>query len=367
MGANLIIATVTVLLQSSSPANTTTKPSPTLQRSDTVAAEPTRGLAFERLSDLFQYNRVQGLSLGLGYRMPVSWLGPTALYGTIRYGFSDERVTGRLSLVGDLPKSHLAISGYHDLTDLDPFSPGRSFTNTFNSLLAGHDNGDYALSDGGAVTVELSIRPGLDLSLSARIEHQHNTARVARSAINDFFGGDGLFPPNPPIKEGVFGGVVARLSGARHPRWNLALDVLGGVGQTTARLYGDVRRSFGWRQKITVRIKAGAGTEPALPQTLFRLGGLHTVRGFEYGTVRSPAFWAAQLDLAPVGRRFRPVLFIDAGQGGRIADLFSNTVLVGGGVGVSLFHGLVRLDFSRPISPDRGRKVRFDLIFQGVR
>jgi hypothetical protein len=61
------------------------------------------------------------------------------------------------------------------------------------------------------------------------------------------------------------------------------------------------------------------------------------------------------------------VLFLDAGQGGRIGDLFSSRAFVGGGVGVSLFHGLVRLDFSHPISPDAGGKVRFDLVFQGVR
>ena len=364
MGANLIIASVTVLLQSS-PADTTTKPSPT--HSDTVIAKPSPGLAFERLSDLLQYNRVQGLSLGLGYRLPVPGLGLTAIYATVRYGFSDERVTGRLSLVRDSREARLAISGYHDVTDLDPFSPGRSFTNTFNGIVAGHDNADYALSDGGAGTVEVSIARALDLSLTTRVEHEYSTARVARSAINDFFGGSGLFPPNPSIKEGVFTEVVARLSGVRRARWNLALDVLGGAGRTTARLYGDARRSFGWRQEIRVKIEAGAGTEPALPQTLFRLGGLHTVRGFEYGTVRAPAFWAAQLDLAPVGSRFRPVLFIDAGQGGRIGDLFSSRALVGGGVGLSLFHGLVRLDFSRPISPDIGGKVRFDLVFQGVR
>ena len=273
MGANLIIAIVTVLLQSS-PADTTTQRSPTLQHSDTVLAKPTPGLAFERLSDLLQYNRVQGLSLGLGYRLPAAGLGLTAIYATVRYGFSDERVTGRLSLVRDSREARLAITGYHDLIDLDPFSPGRSFTNTFNSLLAGHDNGDYALADGGAGTVEVSIARALDLNLTARIEHQYSTARVARSAINDFFGGSGLFPANPPIKEGVFGAVEARLSGVRRVRWNLALDVLGGAGQTTARLYGDARRSFGWRQEIRVKIEAGAGTEPALPQTLVHLAVL---------------------------------------------------------------------------------------------
>jgi hypothetical protein len=366
MGPNLIIATITIFLQSSA-GDISSKPDPTLQHADTVNTDLAPGLAFERFPDLLQYNRVQGLSLGIGYRLPVPGLRLTAVYGTVRYGFSDERVTARLSVAHDSPKGRLAISGYHDITDLDPFSPGRSFSNTFNGLFAGHDNGDYALSDGGAATADVSIRPLLDFSLTARVERQRSAARTARSAVNDFLGGDGRFPPNPLIREGVFAGVTARLSGARAPRWNLAIDGTGGAGRTTVRLYGDVRSRFGWRRGISIKIKAGVGTEPALPQTLFRLGGLHTVRGFEYGTVRSPAFWAAQLDFAPIGGRVRPVLFVDAGQGSRIGDLLSSTALLGGGIGLSLFHGLVRLDLSHPISPDVGGKVRFDLVFLGER
>src|SRR5215208_4914124 len=146
MGANLIVATLTILLQSSA-ADTPSKSNPTLQPSDTLAPHPGAGLAFERFSDLFQYNRVQGLSLGLGYRLPLPGLPVTAVYGTLRYGFSDERLTGRLSMADDWRKGRVAISGYHDIADLDPFSPGRSFSNTFNGLFAGHDNGDYALAD----------------------------------------------------------------------------------------------------------------------------------------------------------------------------------------------------------------------------
>ena len=366
MGANLIVGAITLLLQSS-PAATPARLHPTRQHPDTVTTKPTPSLAFERLSDLFQYNRVQGLSLGIGYRLPVPGLDLTGIYGTVRYGFSDERVTGRLSVVRDSPGSRLAISGYHDLIDLDPISPGRSFTNTFNSLFAGHDNGDYALSDGVRATVEVPVGRALDLSLAAGVEQQHSVARVARSAINDFFGGSGLFPPNPTIREGVFGSAVARLNGARRVRWNLALDVLGGDARTTARLYGEIGRSFGWHPAVTIKLKAGAGTEPALPQTLFRVGGLHTVRGFEYGAIRSPSFWASQLDIAFLSGRVRPVIFVDVGQGGRIGELFSTHALVGGGAGVSLFHGLVRLDFSHPISPDAAGKVRFDLVFLGVR
>jgi hypothetical protein len=358
MGANLLVAAV-VLLQFP-PTDTPNRTQP----SDTVPDRPTAGLTYERLSDVLQYNRVQGLSLGIGYRQPIP--GEAAIYGTIRYGFSDERVTGRLSLARDSPRANWAVSGYHDLIDLDPFSPGRNLSNTFNSLFAGHDNGDYALADGGTGRVELPVGGAVFLTVTGRVENQHSTAQTAHSAINDFLGGSGEFPPNPPIKEGVFGSVAARVSGFGGFRWNLALDVWGGEGTTTARLYGDFRRSLGWRRTLTFRLKAGLGTEPTLPQTLFRLGGIQTVRGFEYGTLRSASFWAGQLDLAPLGGRVSPVLFVDAGQADRTSDLFSSTALVGGGIGVSLFHGLVRLDFSLPISPDTEGKVRFDLIFQGV-
>jgi hypothetical protein len=65
MGANLIIASVTVLLQSS-PADTTTKPSPTLQHSDTVTGTHTPRLAFEPLSHHLQNKPVKGLYLRQG-------------------------------------------------------------------------------------------------------------------------------------------------------------------------------------------------------------------------------------------------------------------------------------------------------------
>jgi hemolysin activation/secretion protein len=116
-----------------------------------------------------------------------------------------------------------------------------------------------------------------------------------------------------------------------------------------------------------MRIKAGLATEPTLPQSLFRLGGLNTVRGFEYGTLRGSALWSAQLDIAPLDGRVRPVVFLDAGQTAPVSDLLSSKALVGGGVGVSFFHGIIRFDLSRPISPDISGKLRFDIVLRGVR
>jgi hypothetical protein len=358
MGPNLIVAAV-ILLQSSTPHNS---PSPTLPPIDTGSSETTAGPGYERLSDAFQYNRVQGLSIGLGYRLPIARRRHWTLYPTIRYGLSDERLTGRLSLTRDAPVLGLTMSGYHDIGDVDPFAHGRSISNTLNSLFAGHDNGDYFLADGGFVTVDFPLASTTRLSLTTAIERQRSIGRVAESRVNDLLGGSGVFPVNPSIKDGVFAKVVASISRRSGPQSNVTMDVLAGEGKIVARLYGDASASVGRRRQLLLRIKAGAGTEPAMPQTLFRVGGIHTVRGFEYGAIHSPSFWAAQLDLAPVGARVRPVAFVDMGQGGRVEELFSRTVLLGAGLGLSLLHDLLRLDLSRPLLPrEAASKVRFDI------
>jgi hypothetical protein len=352
MGANLLNILVTLTLQSPQPDTS-------------FDNSPTPGISFERVSDLLQYNRVQGLSLGLGYQVPVS--GPAArLHATVRYGISDERVTGRLTFQLNASGSLLVFTGYHDISDIDPFSPGRTVANTLNGLFAGHDNGDYALARGGGLQFEKRLKAGLELILGGRVERLSSVSRVARSAINDFFGGSGLFPANPPVHEGTFAVISAQARSRGRTRWSATADVLGGGGRTTGRLYGDLRARVGRGWGLTLRLKAGAVTEPTTPQALFRLGGINTVRGFDYASVRGAAFWAGQLDMTPFDGRVRPVLFIDAGQASSVSRLFSSTASVGAGVGLSLFRGLVRFDLSQPVTPDRGGKVRFDLLVQSA-
>ncbi len=325
------------------------------------------GIGYERLTDAFRYDRVQGVSLGLGSRIRVPGVAFTGLYGTIRYGFSDDRVTGRLTILRDAPGGRFSLSGYREISSLDPLTPSHGLGNTLNALFAAHDNGDYALTHGGSVGFETSLSTRLGLGVGAQVERQRSAGREARSAVNDFLGGSGFFPPNPPVDEGTFGGGWVRLTGVTATRWSVTADVLAGEGRSTGRLFGEVRRSIGARRGISLRARAGIATSPTLQQSQFRLGGLGTVRGFDYGERRGQAFWAAQLDLAPIRGRIRPVAFIDAGQAARAEDLFSSQALVGGGIGISLFSGLIRFDLSHPISPDTGRKVRFDLVVQAAR
>lgn len=335
---------------------------------DALTGERARGIGFERITDAFRYNRVQGLSLGFGYRlrMPVTF---TDLYGTLRYGFSDERLTGRLAIVRDAPGGRLTLAGYRQLDDTDPFVSAGNLAHSTNALFTAHDDADWYLTQGASLALETSLATGIDMDLHAAVEEHGSVIALAKSQVNDFLGGTGEFPPNPDILDGRFGSVGARLTGVVPFRWRLGAEALGGEGETTARIWGEVVRSFFGSRGVTFRLRGGAATVPTIPQAAFRLGGPTTVRGFTYGARTAPAFWAAQMDVTPFGGALRPVLFIDVGQAERSGALLSSRALVGGGVGLSVYSrlfrsNLIRIELSRPFSEGHGDDWRFDLRFQ---
>jgi hemolysin secretion/activation protein ShlB/FhaC/HecB len=334
---------------------------------DSVTGQAARGFGYERLSDALRYDRVQGLSLGVGYRARAPGIRFADLYGTVRYGFSDDRVTGRLTLVRDAPDGRWSVGGYRDVVGVDPISPGHTLGNTVDALFVAHDDADYVLAEGGAIGFATSLSTALDLEASLRVEHETSVRREAKSAVNDLLGGDGVFPPNAPVDPGTYGGASVRVTHSGAWRWGLTADVLGNADHATGRLFGDLRVEPGDRLGATLRLKAGVATSPTLEQSLFRLGGQQTVRGFDYGARRGQAFWAAQLDFAPIGGRLRPVAFVDAGQTADPSNLFSSTALSGAGVGLSMYGGALRLDLSHPLTPDNGGKLRFDIVVQAPR
>jgi hypothetical protein len=338
--------------------------------SDTLAQELTdvrvNGFGYERLADAVRYDRVEGYSLGLGYHVQVPGLELVALQGTVRYGFSDDRVTGRLSLIRDAPGGRLRLSGYREVASVDPISRGPSIANSLNAMFAAHDDADYALASGGSASFETAVAVGWELTLSARVERERSLVTRATSGVNDFLGGDGIFLANPPVTEGTFGGGSVRISYLGRTRWALNAEILGGAGTTTVRGWGELRQDVGGKAGATLRAKAGIASNPLLPQSAFRLGGLNTLRGFDYGTLVGQAFWSAQLDVTPLPGRIRPVLFVDAGQAGTADGLFSTRAMVGAGAGLSLLRGAVRFDVSRRLSPDVAR-LRIDLVIGAVR
>jgi len=325
------------------------------------------GFDWEHASQWIRYNRVQGFAPGIGYRVRMPGDGFTTLRGDVRFGFSDERVTGGLTVVREAPGARWTLRGYREVESADPFARGNSLSNTLNAVFAAHDDADYLLANGARLTREGALGTGLELVTEVGVEDQHSVGREAHSGVNDLFGGSGDLPPNPDIEEGVFGLAAARLDGGGGlTRWRLGGDLLANGEHATARIHGWVRQSL-WRGRraATLALRSGVTTSDPLPQQAFRIGGLGTVRGFDYGSARGAAFWAAQLDV-PLWRGWlRPVLFADAGQAADTpGSLFSSSALAGGGVGVVLV-GVLRFDFSYPITGG-GDGFRFDMSARAV-
>lgn len=334
---------------------------------DELTGRRRHGINFERFADIARYNRVQGLSLGLGYqvRAPFDF---SVLQGTGRIGLSDGRINARLSLVRDAPSGLLTVSGYREVREIDPYTRNFAIGNSLNALFVAHDNADYYLAEGGSVGFEHSLGRGLDLALSARLERQSNVRAEAESEVNDLFGGSGKFLPNARIAAGDFAGGAVRLdrSGGM-TGWTLTADGLTGSGETVARLSGEFRQRLGTRRGLSLSVRSGIASDSTLPQLLFRAGGLRSVRGFDYGARRGQAFWSVQTDLTlSESWGIRPVVFLDAGQASRPGDLFSTEPLVGAGIGASILRGLIRFDLSHPIT-EYHKGLRFDLVFLAPR
>jgi hypothetical protein len=324
------------------------------------------GINYERFADIVRYNRVQGLSFGFGYQLQVP-LDFTALQGTARVGVSDGRLTGRFSVVRDAPGGTLTLSGYREVREIEPFTRNFAIGNSINALFVAHDNADYYLGEGAVLSFQRSLDRGIDLTLVGRFERQSTVEAEAESELNDLIGGSGRFPVNPRVVEGDFLGGAVRLDGARgFTGWSLTGDGLVGKGESVGRMYGELRQRVGSKRGLSMSFKTGIASSDVLPQTLFRVGGLQTVRGYDYGARRGQAFWSVQTDFTlSQSWGFRPVVFVDAGQAARPEDLFSEEPLVGVGIGASLLRGLVRFDLSQPLT--RETKLRFDLVFSAAR
>lgn len=325
-----------------------------------------RGIAWDRIQDVVRYNRVQGTALGLGYRFPFPGDPFTTVRAEARFGFSDQRLTGGLTFVREAPGARWTLSGYRDVRSNDPFGRGNTLGNTLNALFVAHDDADYHLAQGARLVREGSLAVGLELTTTLLLEHESSVQREAESWLNDALGGTGDFPPNPAIADGTYGGAALRLEqGHAGFRWTLSADVLGNDDSATARVFGSFRWAL-WRggTSPTVMVRAGLTTEEPLPQQAFRLGGSGTVRGFDYGTRRGQALWAAQADWPLKRGLVQPVLFGDVGQAAPAGELFRSHAIAGGGAGLALLGGLIRFDLSHPITGG-GSGLRFDFVFRG--
>ncbi len=334
-----------------------------------MTGRPGAGIGWQHLGDVLRYNRVEGTALSVGTHAPLP-LSFTTVYGTLRYGFADQRLLGRLALVRDAPTGRFTLSAVRDLADVDPLATGLSVGNTLDAALTGHDDGAYLLAQGLRASFETSHGVGTEITRRIAVEDEQSVATAARAVVPRISGASGRFPANPDVREGfaMRAGLRVEHTGWRWD-WKVDGDVADVAGAGAARVTGQLRwlrAANGW---ATFRFTGGlaAGTD-SVPQLALRAGGLNTIRGYDFGAGTGNALWSTQVDVSKPGRgAVRLVGFIDAGQAGRLAVWGSAPFLSGAGVGVSILGGLVRADLSHPITHTGGRGVRLDLMLGAVR
>jgi hypothetical protein len=318
-------------------------------------------LAWERFADIVRFNRVQGLSVGLGVRFRP---GPkfTTLFAEARFGIADLRPTALLSWRRDAPSGLLDISAYRTVREAEPWSQGLTIGNSLNAFFAGHDDADYFLASGGGVSYTVNYGALRDLEIGAYAEYHESMQTETSVSLPNLFG-DFSFQENPPAAEGWFArGMLTHRTRIGPTTLRDGADLLAGDSLVAGRFWGALYVPFRVVDRaVRVTLRAGVTAGDAMEQFLFRVGGQQTVRGHTYGTKRDTKFYAAQLDVSinKSSSLWTPVLYADVG------DTFAGDPLVGVGAGVAFLGEMLRFNLSWGLNPDVG--ARFDIVLRAPR
>ncbi len=319
-------------------------------------------LGFPTISDLARVNRVQGLALGLGFRMalgPATQLQPRAAIGT-----ADGRLTGGATLQlgrGATTGTLTATRSVSDIGDAPVVS------GVVNSLLAqegGRDLGDYVRLD----RLGVAVARRLGGSITSRVDAGVAVER-ARSVATAATPARGRYRPNPALGGGTSAvarlGLVleaARLDRDASHRLEIQGEAASGDRDYTRLTAGvDLRRPAG-PGVLAFHLEGGVGSPGLAAYRSFALGGWGTLPGVgfraiggrRYGLGRLEYRLAAPAPAIPLGpyvstgNRLVLAPFLAAGvAGGTVAGVpwrASGRLQPVAGIAVELIHRLLRVE-----------------------
>lgn len=332
--------------------------------------------------DLVRYNRIEGLSVGVGVSS-VLGRGYT-VRADARLGTGDLVPNGALSIARSNGRDELRLTAFHRLgVANDDFGAPLSFGASIGNLLDAGDEGFYYRTWGAELSGTRRA-PLFGIPVEWRLfGERHRSAGAepnTQVSLGDLFANprfvdniDATSLTSAGLRLAIARGFGVDPRGARADarlRLEGAATDRSGVEQITAygRYAADGMLSLPVgpvRPAFTLAAGASSGNLPI--QRGFFVGGLHTVRG----QIAKPdstgragnAFWLARTELGLTrSLAFKPTLFYDIGWAGDRRD-FSRVgrPLSGAGAGISLLDGLVRLDVSRGIWPEQRWRVDFQL------
>ncbi len=310
---------------------------------------------------LVRYNRVEGLSAGVGLRTPVP--GGLALHATARLGVADLAPRGELAVLRGPETAGMRLAGYRRLEAMGemetPFGPLRSLQN----LLLGGDRGQY-YDAAGVEAARTTSGPTFRSELRVFWQRER-----AVDLGTDFFLLQGVRGRSPePLlaaDEGSVGGVagLVRWQAGANPAGLIATGSVRGEAAGGDFTYGKASATVALAHPLpgtlagALEVGAGAAWGDVPIQKEYFLGGPRTVRGFDMDALQGTAFWLARGEVANGFAGARLALFADAGWAGP-RDTFGTSGWVASvGAGTSLLDGLVRFDVARAVRGGRGWEV----------
>ncbi len=319
-------------------------------------------------SGLHRYNRVEGVSLGVGGSLafsPVSSLGAEA-----RIGLADLTPRGELSLNRGPEEARLSVTGYRRLAHTADFHNPHSTGTSLSNLIFRNDLAQFYGASGAEI---LHHRTGRSNRRTLRLfaERESAVEKETDFHLGRPFTGDTL-PSVADAQEGnVFG-----LSGDL--RWQWGVDPSRFV--LSALLRGEVGEGdFSYRRALAtvavnrpllagtaLALEVGAGAAWGAPplQKEFFLGGARTLRGFPPSGVQGSSFWMARSEVGTSLPAVRLVAFSDLGWAGPRTGFRKGEALWSAGGGLSFLDGIARMDFAWPIRGGSG--MRFYAYLDGL-
>ena len=244
-------------------------------------------LHLSRLSDFARYNRAEGIFGGAG--MTVRATGDVVLRGTAGYSIGRRRGSGALTARSDRNGFSPSLEAYWDLMGDVGRHPGSTpLENTISSASGSKDYLDPYFRRGATLT--LGARPAGAFTVSATLEEHV----AARDVVSD--GPDTEFRPVRSIDEGTMTSLTATTRFGLPGGGGTTLTATGGRlgGENFGALTMDASWSFAdpgdhWNAETT--LSGGITTGGAPAQSMFLIGGRHTLPGHAYRSFIGDRYW----------------------------------------------------------------------------
>lgn len=308
-------------------------------------------------TSMTRYNRVEGFSTGLQAEAELG--AGLTLRGIGRYGFSDHRGGGELSLARSNLRTTLRVNGYTRLVAANDWGSPLSFGSSTSALLFGRDEGFYYRAAG--VELLQTRERGTRVELRLFSEIQRNAPQSTTFSLG------GTLRSNMQSSALTSTGASVRILGTHgdDPRGLRVFTDARAEGAGGDSTYGraalDVTLQHPVGNLFDMSLTLGGGTTVGgVPvQRRWYLGGTQTVRGQRADVAQSGnAYWLTRFEMARGMPAIRAALFGDLGWTGD-RSMWNTGVrpMSGVGVGASAFDGLLRFDIARGIQPRKQTRV----------